>query len=412
MLEFLSEKISSIFGSLTGKKQLPQAAFDQACMQLRDALLEADVPFSVVEQFVKEMREESAKKKIFAALNPSEQLMKVVYDTLVSFLGGQQGHVGTFPQSLPATILVMGLQGSGKTTTIAKLASYVLTQAKKNGKQRRILLASVDFQRPAAIDQLEILAKKVGVDFYRSQAQSAQAAASEISAYAKRERYEIVFIDTAGRLHIDSGLLQELASVEALVKPTYKLIVLDAMMGQESLSVAQVFADKIGFSASIVTKADSDTRSGVLFAFRYIFKKPVLFVGTGEKAEDLDLFRPERAAQRILGMGDLMSLVEKAQEKIKSGEQERLAASFKEGALSLQDFAQHIDMINRLGSLSTVMKYLPGGLARGVSSDALETGEAELKKFRAIISSMTLKERLYPKILNASRKQRVAKGLG
>ncbi len=412
MLEFLSEKISSLFSSFTGKNNIPQKAFDDACQQLRDALLEADVPYAVVEAFVEEMRQQALQKKVFASLNPSELLMKVVYDTLVSFLGGAQAVVGNFPQTLPATLMVMGLQGSGKTTTLAKLVAYSAHQAKKQGKKRHILVASVDFQRPAAIDQLEILAQRCGVDFYRAQASNAVSAAAEIMAYAKRERYEVVGLDTAGRLHVDTSLLDELAAIEAVVKPTYKIMVLDAMTGQESLRVAQAFADKVGFSGAIVTKADSQARGGVLFAFRYMFKKPIYFVGVGEKIEDLDLFYPERAAQRILGMGDIMSLVEKAQDKIKQAEHEKSLASFSSGALTLQDFAQHIEMINQLGSLSSVIKYLPGAAGKSVSSQDLEHGELELKKFKAIISSMTLKERLYPKILNASRKQRIAKGSG
>ncbi len=272
-------------------------------------------------------------------------------------------------------------------------------------------MASVDFYRPAAVEQLAVVAKQAGVDFYRASAKKPFDAALEIYRQWQNERYEILLLDTAGRLHIDNEMLQELQAIDRKLKPKQKLLVLDAMTGQESLAVARAFDQAIGFHAAILSKTDSDSRGGAAFSFRYALKKPIVFIGTGEKVDDLDRFHPERVASRMLGMGDIQTLIERAEEKIKQSEQDAMANSFERGELTLQDFAQQMDMVNRLGSLSSVMKYIPG-MGGQVSSGALEEGEREMKRFRAIISSMTLKERLYPRLLKGSRRSRVAGGAG
>ncbi len=410
MFDFLSQKFSSIFSSFSGKKTLDQKSVDQALSQVKDALLSADVPYDLVEQFTQSINDELVGQKIIGSLKPSEQLLKVVNDKLLAFLGGTDNR--TFSVTIPSVLMVMGLQGSGKTTTIAKLAYHLKKEAEKRNKKRRILVASVDFYRPAAVDQLEVMAGKAGADFYRAQAEKPLQAALEIHKHWQDNRYEILLLDTAGRLHVDSAMLQELQAIDRELQPKQKILVLDAMTGQESLAVARAFDQAIGFQSAILSKTDSDSKGGAAFSFRYALKKPIVFIGTGEKVDNLDLFHPERMASRMLGMGDIKSLIERAEEKIKKGEQEQMASSFERGKLTLEDFAQQMDMVNRLGSLSSVMKYIPGMGGAQIPAGALEEGQREMKQFRAIIGSMTLKERLYPRLLNDSRKGRVAQGAG
>ncbi|MBA3954031.1 signal recognition particle protein [Candidatus Dependentiae bacterium] len=411
MFDFLSQKISSIFTRLTGQDRLTEKNIDETLTKVQDSLLEADVPYDVVEQFIAQIKHEVVGQKIFASLKPAELLMKIVHDKVIHFLGGQASET-QFAFQMPATVMMIGLQGSGKTTTIAKLVNFVQEQAQKRGKARRIMVGSVDFYRPAAIDQLEILAKQVGALFYRSSLTDPVAAAQDILKHSQQEQCDLLFLDTAGRLHVDTTMLEELHQIDVKVKPKYKLLVVDAMTGQESLKVAQAFEQKIGFLGAILSKMDSDTRGGVAFAFKYALKKPILFIGTGEKIDDLELFRPERLATRIIGMGDIKSLIEKAQEKIKVDDQEAMYKSLSEGKLTLQDFAQQIEMVSKLGSLSSVLKYLPGAGSLNISPEMIQKGETEIIKFKAIINSMTSKERLNPKVLDASRKNRVAQGSG
>jgi signal recognition particle subunit SRP54 len=411
MFDFLSKKFSSLFSGITGQSQLTGETIDQVMSTVTDSLLEADVPYDVAQAFVQEVKEGVSGKKLEAKLKAEEFLTKVVYDKLLGFLGGQSSD-SVFTFQIPSVVMVMGLQGSGKTTSVAKLAHFIVTSAHKRGKKRKVLVASVDFYRPAAIDQLQILAKRAGIDFYRARSADPVAAAQEIYAHSTNNRYEILLLDTAGRLHVDDLMLKELQAIDTHLQPKYKLMVLDSMTGQESLNVAKSFEQVVGFSGAVLTKMDSDTRGGAAFSFRYALKKPVLFVGAGEKLEDFEQFRPERIAQRMLGMGDILTLVERANDKIKQGEQDKMYGSMAQGRFTLEDFASQIDMVNKLGSLSTIMKYLPGGMGAQVSPEMLEKGEVEVKKFKAIISSMTRKERLLPKVLDDSRKKRIAQGSG
>ena len=410
MFDFLSKKFSGVFSRLTGRGRLTQENVKEALQKVKDALLEADVPQGLVDEFVEKISQDVIGQKVTDSLKPGEQFIKIVHQKLLQFLGGASS--SDFSFQIPSTIMVMGLQGSGKTTTLAKFAHYVQKQGKKRNKTRRILLASVDFYRPAAVDQLEILAHQVGVDFYRATSSDPVKAAQEINAYAKQHSFELLFLDTAGRLHVDNQLLKELQDIDTSLGPKYKLLVLDAMTGQESLNVAKAFEQSVQFHSAVLTKMDSETRGGAAFAFRYALKKPILFVGTGEKVEDFEQFRPERMADRILGMGDVLSLIEKAEEKIKKEEQESVMQAFQRGKMTLEDFASQMDMVGRLGPLTKLMKYLPGMGNANVSPEMMEQGERDMKKFRAIISSMTRKERFYPKILNGSRKERIAKGAG
>lgn len=411
MFDFLSKKFSNLFSNFTGSKQLSADQVDSFLATVRDALLEADVPFDVANAFVADVKAALVGKKLEASLKADEFMMKVVHDQLLHFLGGKADDA-SFAFKLPSTIMVMGLQGSGKTTTISKLARFIKEFKYPSGKKPRILVASVDFYRPAAVDQLEILAKQGGVDFYRAQSKSPVDAAREIIQQRMQSGYDILILDTAGRLHIDNQMLEELRTIEALVAPEYKFLVLDAMTGQESLKVAQAFDQAVGFTAGIITKLDSDARGGVAFSFRYALKKPILFVGSGEKSSDLEPFRPERMVQRMLGMGDMLTLVEQANKKIQQHEQDKLAQSFTKDKITLEDFAQHIDFMNKMGPLSQVLKYMPGAGQLNISAAEIEKGELEMKKFGTIIKSMTRKERLIPSILDASRKNRIAKGAG
>ena len=411
MFDFLSDKFSSIFSNLTGNNKLTEKNITDTLVLVHDALLDADVPYDVVQAFLTEIKGAVEGQAVIKSLKPAEQLMKVVHDKLVAFLGGQSTD-SAFAFQIPAVVMVMGLQGSGKTTTLSKLACFIRDAAQKRGKTRRVLLASVDFYRPAAIDQLEILAQQAGVSFYRATSSEAVAAAAEIYAYSQKNQFELLLLDTAGRLHVDAQMLEELKQIDSRLKPKYKLMVLDAMTGQESLNVAQAFEREVGFAGAILTKMDSETRGGAAFAFRYMLKKPIIFVGIGEKAHELDLFRPERMASRIIGMGDVLSLVEKANEKIKQADQEKMHSAIMQGKMSLQDFADQMEMVGKLGSLSQLMKYLPGTGALKVSPDMIEKGDTQIKKFKAIIASMTKKERVSPKILDGSRKQRIARGAG
>jgi signal recognition particle subunit SRP54 len=409
MFDFLSQQFSSVFSRLTGKSHLTEQNVQEALDKVKEALLEADVPYACVDSFLQEVYQEAVGQKVLKSLKPGEQFIKVVHEKLIHFLGGK-GASTPFSFQIPSIIMVMGLQGSGKTTTIAKLAYYMQEQAKQRGKKRSILTASVDYYRPAAIDQLEVLAKQVGISFYRSSYTEPLNAVRDIVRYYKQNNFELLLLDTAGRLHVDSSMLEELRELDVLLTPKYKLLVLDAMTGQESLKIATAFDQAIGFTGALLTKMDSQTRAGAAFAFRYMLNKPLLFVGTGEKITDLETFYPERIAKRILGMGDLTTLLEKAATAGKE-EQARTAQAFMWGTMTLEDFAQQLQMINKLGSLASIARYLPGGAFK-LSEEQIEQGERELKKFKAIISSMTKKERIYPKILTSSRKQRIAKGAG
>lgn len=410
MVDFLTERFSSVFSRLTGQHKLTESNIDQAVQKINDALLEADVPQKVVQEFVSKVKEEALGQKVLSSLKPGEQFIKVVHDQLVALLGQQPATAELVRQF--SFVMVMGLQGSGKTTTLAKIALWLQQHYKKQGHSKKILLGSVDFYRPAAVDQLEVLAKQLAIDFYRSPLKQPVEAAQDIQAYARKHGYEVVLLDTAGRMHIDNTMLEELREIDARVRPSYKLLVLDAMTGQESLTVAQTFDQAVGFQGAILAKMDSDTRGGAAISFRYALKKPVLFMGTGEKVDNLELFHGDRLAKRILGMGDLESLLERAEEKISVQEQERLEKAMMSGNMTLVDFAKQLEMMGSMGSLTKIAQYMPGMGALKITQEQIEKGEKDLKVFKAVINSMTLKERLKPKLLDGSRKKRIAKGSG
>jgi len=409
MFGFLSQKFSGILGWLKDKGRLTEENIEQALNQVKDALLEADVPYEIVETFLKEIKTEAIGQQVITKLNPGQQFIKIVHNKLLYFLGGNSPAVAITFQ-IPSIIMIMGLQGSGKTTTIAKLANFLQKEAIKRNKKRKILLASVDFYRPAAVDQLEMLAKKANVDFYRATNTDPVKAALEINSFYKKNSYEHLFLDTAGRLHIDNEMMDEIKKIDKELSPKYKIIVLDVMTGQESLRVAKTFDEKIGFQNVILSKMDSDARGGAAFAFRYALKKPISFVGFGEKIDDIESFIPERMASRILGMGDLLTLIEKAEESIDTKAQNDVSKRLMVGNFNLDDFATQIEYMEKMGSLKKIIQYIPG--ISQIPAETLEAGQKETKRFKVIISSMTKKERRFPQILDSSRKQRIAKGSG
>lgn len=404
MFDFLAQRFGSLFNAL-GNKKFTSENMQHILQDMVNALVEADVPYDLAQSFVAQVKDKAMGQGIIKGLKPDQQFIKLIYDHLKLFLGEQAASC-TFEKK--NVILVMGLQGSGKTTSIAKLAHM----ARQRGNVRNILIASVDFYRPAALDQLEVLAKNIQVDFYRSDVSCPIVAATDIISYMQQQKYDLLFLDTAGRLHIDEGMLEELKKIKEIASPTCSILVLDAMTGQESLSVARAFDEAVGFEYGMLTKMDSDTRGGAAFSFRYALKKPVAFIGTGEKPDDIAVFNPERIAGRILDMGDVITLAEKAEKKIALDDQRSLYDSLSKGNLTLKNFEKQMEMVNSLGSVGSLMKYLPGMGGFSISADLVQKGEQELKKFKAILSSMTENEKQNPAILNSSRKNRIAKGAG
>lgn len=404
MFDFLSGKFGSIFSRFSKNSKFTPENIQEALKSIEDALLEADVPYALVQTFTESIQAEVVGQDIIKSVKPADQLLKIVHDKLVTFLGGKQN----LKISFSGVVMIIGLQGSGKTTSIAKLACQSLSHSPKC----KVLLASVDFYRPAAVDQLEVMAGKAGVNFYRAQSTDPVAAAQEIHAYFKQNNFDLLFLDTAGRMHIDSPMLQELREIDALLKPQHKVLVLDAMTGQESLSVAQAFEGAVGFDMAMLAKMDSDTRGGAAFSFRYALKKPIAFVGTGEKVDAIEPFHPERMAGRMLDMGDLQTLFEAADLKIKKKESDDVLNALAKGHFTLEDFAKQMDMMNSLGSMAHILKYMPGMGAANIKPEEIERGTQEMKRFRVIMGSMTRKERLNPHILNGARKMRIAKGAG
>ena len=410
MFTSLTQKISGLFSNFGKQKTVTREDVESLIGNLHEALLQADVPHELVVRFCDELKLKLTGLSLHTALNAQEQVTTAMYEHLRGFLAVGDNNHALFKSK--STIMVLGLQGSGKTTSIAKIAHFIKKGAQKENIKRSILLSSVDFYRPAAIDQLELLAKQVGVDFYRAQSTNPTEATQEIANFARSNNFDHWILDTAGRLHIDTVMLDEIKQINQIMNPSYKLLVLDAMTGQESLAVARSFAKAVDFNGAALAKMDSDTRGGAAFSFSYALKKPIVFVGTGEKPADLQLFWPDRMANRILGYGDMITLAEKADEKIKQSEQQSLYKAYAKGNFSLQDFADQISMVGRLGSMGQLMKYMPGMAQVQLSDSMLEQGEKEMKKFKAIISSMTPTERYYPRILDGSRKKRVASGAG
>ena len=404
--ENLSEKLQGTFKKLKGKGVLTEADINDAMREVKLALLEADVNFKVVKEFVAEVKEKALGQGVLESLTPGQQVIKIVNDTLVDLMGGTNSKL-TFSPSGFTVLLMVGLQGTGKTTTCGKLAAYL----KKSGKKP--MLAACDIYRPAAIDQLEVVGKSVDVPVFTARGNNkAEDIALKARKEAERRGYDVLIVDTAGRLQIDSELMDELVRVKKAVKPHEILLVVDALTGQDAVNAAEGFNDALGIDGIIMTKMDGDSRGGAALSAKKVTGKPVKFIGVGEKTDALEPFHPERMASRILGMGDMLSLIEKAQETFDEEKAAKLEKKIKKNEFTLEDFLDQMGQINKMGGLGKMIGMLPGLGANKISDEDIEKGEQEFKQMEAIIYSMTIEERRNPSLLNASRRKRIAAGSG
>ena len=405
MFDSLTTRLTAIFDRLRGYGRLTEENVQEALREVRMALLEADVNFKVVKAFVERVKEKALGQDVLASLTPGQQVVKVVRDELVELLGGS-GHRLAMAPNPPTVVMMIGLQGSGKTTTAAKLARHFQKQG------QHPLLASADVYRPAAIDQLRLLGSQLQIpvlgDPARKPLDICRAARDE----AAQRGLSPLVLDTAGRLHIDDEMLEELRQIKRDVGPHHVLLVIDAMTGQDAVTVADRFNTAVGIDAIVLTKMDGDARGGAALSVRQVTGRPIAFVGTGEKTDALEPFHPDRLAARILGMGDVLSLVEKAQAAVDQSQAEDLARKIREETFSLEDFAQQLRQLRSMGPLEQIMDMIPMFKGAKAGADDLQGEERELRKFEAIISSMTPEERLTPAVINGSRRLRIAKGSG
>ena len=403
--ESLSEKLSGVFKKLRGKGVLTEADINEAMREVKLALLEADVNYKVVKEFVADVKEKALGEEVLKSLTPGQQVVKIVNDELVALMGGGSSKL-TYSPSGFTTILMVGLQGTGKTTTCAKLAAYL----KKQGKHP--MLAACDVQRPAAIDQLEVVGGQVDVPvFCDRESKDPADIALRARKEAERKGLDMLIVDTAGRLHVDEALMEELKEVKKAVKPHEILLVVDAMTGQDAVTAAEAFHEAMGIDGIVMTKLDGDTRGGAALSVKSVTGRPIKFIGMGEKLDALEPFYPDRMASRILGMGDVMSLIEKAQEAVDEEKAAELEKRLAKNQFTLEDFLDQIGQIKGMGGLGKVLNMLPGVQGR-VSEDDMDAGEKEFRTMEAIIQSMTPEERKKPDLLNASRRKRIAAGSG
>ena len=402
MFEALSDQLNDTFARLRGKGRLSEADVDAALREVRIALLEADVNVSVVKSMLARVKQRAVGAEVMKSLTPAQQLIKIVHEELIVTLGGDEAPLAR-PEAPPLVILIAGLQGSGKTTTAAKLARHL------KSKGRRPMLVAADLQRPAAIDQLEKLGVRIGVPVYTDRSAKAPKLVKGALKAARSDSLNVVIIDTAGRLQIDEDLMKELAAVRKAADPDEVLLILDAMTGQEAVNVANGFLDYIELTGLILTKLDGDARGGAAISAREATGRPIKFVGVGEGIDDLDAFYPERMASRILGMGDVLSLIEKAETIYDEEEAELAAEKMLDASFDLEDFLDQFQQIKKMGPLQQLVGMLPGA---GTALRDVEIDDRHLGRVEAIIRSMTQAERRDPKLLNGSRKRRIASGSG
>ena len=403
--ENLSEKLQSTFKKLRGKGVLQESDINDAMREVKLALLEADVNFKVVKEFVAAVKEKCMGAEVLESLTPGQQVIKIVNDELVSLMGGT-GSKLTYSPSGFTVLLMVGLQGTGKTTTCGKLANYLKKQGKKP------MLCACDIYRPAAIDQLEVVGKTVDVPVYTNRSSRvAEDIALEAMAEAQKRGYNVLIVDTAGRLQIDEELMEELVRVKKAVKPHEILLVVDALTGQDAVNAAEGFNEKLGIDGIIMTKMDGDSRGGAALSAKKVTGRPIKFMGMGEKFDALEPFHPDRMASRILGMGDMLSLIEKAQENYDEAKAAKLEKKLKKNEFTLEDFVDQMGEIRNMGGIGKMLEMLPG-VGGKISDDDVEKSEKEFKQMEAIIQSMTPAERKDPSILNASRRKRIAAGCG
>ncbi len=398
----LSERLNHIFSKMTKRGRLTELEIKTAMREVRVALLEADVNIRVAKKFIADVSEKALGQQILSSLNPSQQVIKIVNEELIALMGSQNAKLEVSPK-LPTVIMMCGLQGAGKTTLCGKLAHLL----KKQGK--RVLLVACDIYRPAAIEQLKVVAAKAGTQVFEKGTQNPVKTAPQAVEFAKREGYDTVIIDTAGRLQIDENLMQELENVKAVVPVTETLLTVDSTTGQVAVDVADTFNKRLEITGVILTKLDGDTRGGACLSIKAVTGKPIKFIGVGEKLTDLEPFYPDRMASRILGMGDVLSLIEKAQDAITEEEAKKMEEKLKKSSFTLEDYLSQFEMMKRMGGAGAILSMMPG-VGGKIKEEDID--EKALERTKAIILSMTKKERVNPAIINSSRKKRIAAGSG
>ncbi len=403
MFESLGDRLQNALHKIKGYGKITEENISDMMREIRLALLEADVNYKVVKEFTNTVKEKALGEEVVSSINPGDLFVKIVRDELVELLGGESKPLNL--NGNPASLMLVGLQGSGKTTTIAKLANFL---RKKHAKKP--LLVACDVYRPAAIDQLKQLGKQLNIEVYEEGKNNPVEIAKNAINYAKENKYDYVLIDTAGRLHIDDQLMDELVNIKDTIKPDEILLVIDSMMGQDAINVITGFNDKLPLTGVILTKLDGDTKGGVALSVRHLTNVPIKFIGVSEKLDGLDFFDPERAAGRILGMGDIVSLVEKATEAIDEKEAEKAAKRMQQGKFDLEDFLSTMKQIKKLGPLENLLKLIPGAKKMGITDVKIDP--KQMAHIEAIVLSMTSKERRNPDIIKASRKTRIAAGSG
>ena len=404
--ESLSERLSTIFQGLSGKGKLSEDDVNLALKEVRMALLEADVNFKLVKDFVAKVKEKAIGEEVFSSLSPAQTVIKIVKDELTAMMGEENTELKLRPQSEITVIMMVGLQGAGKTTTAAKLAG------KFQKMHRKPLLVACDIYRPAAIEQLRVNAEKLSIPFFSLGNQiKPEEIAKRAYEEAKEKGYNLLILDTAGRLQIDDALMQELKRMKDAVPVDWTILTVDAMTGQEAVNVSQSFSEDIGVDGVILTKCDGDTRGGAALSIKAMTGQPILFLGMGEKLADLEPFYPDRMAGRILGMGDVLSLIEKAQSEIDEEKAKESVRKLSKGQFNYDDFMEQMNQLQKLGGIAGILKMLPG-MNKAMQGIDLEDSEKKMKQVKCIIQSMTFKERANPKLMNPSRKKRIASGAG
>ena len=404
--ESLSDKLQNIFKNLRGKGRLSEADVKAALKEVKMALLEADVSFKVVKQFISSIQERAVGEEVFGSLTPGQTVIKIVTEELIKLMGSETTEIALKPASEITVIMMAGLQGAGKTTTTAKIA------AKLKAKGRKPLLAACDVYRPAAIKQLQVNGEKVGIPvFTMGDKISPVDIAKGAIEHASKNGFNVVILDTAGRLHIDESMMDELVGIREAVEVYQTILVVDAMTGQDAVNVAGTFNDKVGIDGVILTKLDGDTRGGAALSIRSVTGKPILYIGMGEKLSDLEQFYPDRMASRILGMGDIQSLIEKAAAEVDEEQAKELSQKLRKAEFDYNDFLTQMQQIKKMGGMGSILSMMPG-VGSQLSGIDMDEGERSLRRVESIILSMTKEERANPGLINPSRKQRIAKGAG
>ena len=405
MFENLSNRLQAVFSGLKKTGSIDEAALDIAMRDIRRALLEADVSLDVVKKFISEVKQKAIGQEIIRSISPGQMIIKLVNDELINILGSDTADINIDGKK-PASIMLVGLQGSGKTTSIAKLANLI-----KNKFNKNVLLVSLDVNRPAAFEQLQTLANNIDIDLLpKVENQTPLNIAKRAIAAAKINNIDLILFDTAGRTSIDKNLMKELKDLESIINPIETLLTLDSMTGQDTINVAKNFSEKINLTGSILTRIDGDARGGAALSLKMTTGCPIKFIGNGEKINDLEIFHPDRIANRILDMGDVVTLVEKAAENIDQLEAQKMAERLQQGEFDLNDLLSQINQMKKMGGISSMLKFIPG--MKSLGDKANNVSDDAIKKQEAIILSMTTYERRKPKMINSSRKQRIAQGSG